>query len=337
MVGGLVHCISAPLVSYPFYLLVRRFPILKITQFLHRTLHLSIMSLRASHLLRVLRIAPRGVVASRTTISLLPASRFIQPLWAPRLFGTTTVPYKKKGRGAEKHQPAEEADIEAQLDLDVTGKNMKQVVSKCRETVQGLIGSLGRVDASALGALSELTSSAAGLCARHLWQGCETDTATRLCLCGCAGQCFDYHRVRRQCMCFLVSTDSQALKHIERGIYAAQLDLSPRIAPEEGEGVIVVQVPKPTGETRKQLALRCTKECDHAKMMLRNERHTAQKQLKHDLDHKVVDKNASQKDSKKVCGTETVHNAYIQLEDLTKQHTAQIDAILTDAHKRLLH
>ena len=71
--------------------------------------------------------------------------------------------------------------------------------------------------------------------------------------------------------------------------------------------------------------------------MLRNERHTAQKQLKHDLDHKVVDKNASQKDSKKVCGTETVHNAYIQLEDLTKQHTAQIDAILTDAHKRLLH
>lgn len=37
---------------------------------------------------------------------------------------------------------------------------------------------------------------------------------------------------------------TQSIKHIERGIYAAKLDLTPRLAPEEGEGVLVVPVPK---------------------------------------------------------------------------------------------
>lgn len=58
---------------------------------------------------------------------------------------------------------------------------------------------------------------------------------------------------------------------------------------------------RPTGETRKILLQKCIKECDHAKMMLRNVRQSAQKHMKHDSDNKILSKNEAQKESKKVC------------------------------------
>ena len=51
-------------------------------------------------------------------------------------------------------------------------------------------------------------------------------------------------------------------------------------------------------------------------------RQTAQKQLKHDLDAKVVSRNDAQKETKK-------------LEEITKQHTALIDKAAAEAQKQL--
>lgn len=68
---------------------------------------------------------------------------------------------------------------------------------------------------------------------------------------------------------------------------------------------------------------KCTHACDQAKQVLRNARQTAQKQLKHDLDNKVVSKTVFQKEQKK-------------LEEVMKRHTTQIERLAADAHKRLV-
>lgn len=67
---------------------------------------------------------------------------------------------------------------------------------------------------------------------------------------------------------------------------------------------------------------KCVQACEQAKVALRSARQTAQKQLKADLDNKVVSKTVMQKESKK-------------LEDLTKAHTAAVERLAGDAQKRL--
>lgn len=104
----------------------------------------------------------------------------------------------------------------------------------------------------------------------------------------------------RDNMLIVTAYDPDSVKHIERGIHGAQLGLAPRVVPEEGEGVIVVPVPRPTGETRQLVAGKCTKAAEAAQAAVRSVRQAAQKQLKHDLDAKVVSKSESQKDAKRV-------------------------------------
>ena len=110
--------------------------------------------------------------------------------------------------------------------------------------------------------------------------------------------------------------------------------MTPEPAPEEGEGVLYVHVPKATGETRKALVQKCVNECEHAKAAVRSARQAAQKRLKHDTDAKVLSKNESQKEAKKVCLRKATD---LKLEDITKKHTSQIDQVSADAHKRRLH
>ena len=86
--------------------------------------------------------------------------------------------------------------------------------------------------------------------------------------------------------------------------------------------MVLVPVPRPTGETRKKLAQTCAQAAEQVKIALRNVRQTAQKQLKHDLDAKVVSRNDAQKEGKK-------------LEEITKQHTALIDKAAAEAQKQL--
>lgn len=61
-----------------------------------------------------------------------------------------------------------------------------------------------------------------------------------------------------------------------------------------------MHVPKATGETRKLLVQKCVNECEHAKAAVRSARQAAQKRLKQDSDAKVLSKNESQKEAKKV-------------------------------------
>lgn len=105
-----------------------------------------IVGWRAARTVRLgfaMRILPLPFYAARMAMRqpLLPAA---QPL------STSCVLAKKKGgKHAEKtSHAAPPADVEPQLNLDDTAKHMSSSVARCRESVQALVGSLGRVDPS---------------------------------------------------------------------------------------------------------------------------------------------------------------------------------------------
>ncbi|KOS13240.1 ribosome recycling factor [Malassezia pachydermatis] len=239
-----------------------------------------------------------------STLSLkhaIPVTR-IQPIPLPRQVHSSLPLAKKKGKQADKAEAAAAAGVDPQLDLDAINKQMDTAVARCREHVQSLVASLGRLDASLLDDVRVAYGKGTKPTPLH-----------------------DYATVGvRDNVLVITAYEPESLKYIEKAIYAANKDLSPQHAPEEGEGVMIVHVPKATGETRKQLAQQCVKECDHAKAAVRTARQAAQKHMKHDMDHKILSKNESQKESKK-------------LEDMTKKHTALLDQLASDAQKRLLH
>ncbi|WFD25069.1 hypothetical protein MNAN1_000031 [Malassezia nana] len=194
---------------------------------------------------------------------------------------TTCVLAKKKGgKHAEKNSHAATAEeVEAQLDLDEIDKHMSSSVARCKESVQAFIGSLGRIDPSLL----DDVRVAAG-------KGAKPAPLNNYATVG-----------MRDNVLLVTAYDPSTLKHIEKAIYAANKDLTPEPAPEEGEGVLYVHVPKATGETRKVLVQKCVSECEHAKAAVRSARQAAQKRLKHDTDAKLLSKNESQKEAKRVC------------------------------------
>ncbi|WFD21382.1 hypothetical protein MEQU1_000030 [Malassezia equina] len=222
---------------------------------------------------------------------------------AQPLFTSCVLAKKKGGKHADKaSHAAAPAEVEPQLDLDETAKHMSSSVARCRESVQALVGSLGRVDPTLLDDVRVAAGKGAKPAPLHNFATVGV----------------------RDSVLLLTAYEPSTLKHIEKAIYAANKDLTPEPAPEEGEGVLYVHVPKATGETRKALVQKCVNECEHAKAAVRSARQAAQKRLKHDTDAKILSKNESQKEAKK-------------LEDITKKHTSQIDQVSADAHKRLLH
>ena len=79
----------------------------------------------------------------------MPPTRL--PASARAGFGTSPVALKKKARGGGAGgAPAPEPEGSGELDLDAMTKQMQQGVQKYKDTVQGHISSLGRVDASLL-------------------------------------------------------------------------------------------------------------------------------------------------------------------------------------------
>lgn len=79
----------------------------------------------------------------------MPPTRL--PASARAGFGTSPVALKKKAKGAGAGSaPTPEPEGSGELDLDAMTKQMQQGVQKYKDTVQGHISSLGRVDASLL-------------------------------------------------------------------------------------------------------------------------------------------------------------------------------------------
>ncbi|WFD36875.1 hypothetical protein MCUN1_003766 [Malassezia cuniculi] len=212
------------------------------------------------------RLAWRTVPRAATLAPLATqVPRIVLATTATRPLSVSAIAFKKKKGGAE---PAPAEPAEAQFDPDAIQQQMQVHADKCREAVHGIVASFGRVDASLLDPVRVSVGKGSKPSPLH-----------------------DYATVSvRDNMLLVTAYDPDSLKHIERAIHAAQLGVAPRVVPEEGEGVLVVPVPRPTGETRQLLANKCTKAGETAQAAVRNVRQTAQKHLKHDLDAKIVSK-----------------------------------------------
>lgn len=76
------------------------------------------------------------------------APRIVAPVGYRSLSVSAIALKKKKGSGGSE-PPAGAASQEAQFDPDAIAAQMRMHADKCREAVQGLVGSFGRVDACA--------------------------------------------------------------------------------------------------------------------------------------------------------------------------------------------
>ncbi|PWZ02966.1 ribosome recycling factor, partial [Testicularia cyperi] len=166
------------------------------------------------------------------------------------------------------------------FDLDSITANMRRAVERCRQTTSTLVGTFGRADPSILDNLR--IEGVAGTSGKHPLNEYATVGV-------------------RDGMLIVTAYDPDYVKAIEKAIYAADLGLSPQ-SPTSAEdaNVLRVAVPKPTSESRQQMVKDLTKICENARVSIRTARHQGMKQIKSDIDNKVVGKSEGDKETKKL-------------------------------------
>ncbi|EPQ32020.1 uncharacterized protein PFL1_00218 [Pseudozyma flocculosa PF-1] len=191
------------------------------------------------------------------------------------------------------------------FDFDALTENMKRAVERCRQTVSTLVGSLGRADPALLDSVKVEYPGTSG--------AAKTSHPLR-----------DFATVGVRDGSLIVNCfDADMVKHVERGIYAADLGLTPQTQAGEDENIIRVPIPKPTTETRQAMVKDVTRICENARVSIRSARHSAQKQIKSDIDRKVIGKSEGDKEMKSI-------------ETETKKHSAEVDALFEKTKKNLL-
>lgn len=197
---------------------------------------------------------------------------------------------------------------EEAFDFGTITQNMTRAVERCRTTASTLVGSFGRADPALLDNV-KVEYPGTGSSSRSLHPLREFATVG----------------VRDGAL-IVTAFDADMVKHIERAIYAADLGLTPQTQAHTNPGdenVLRVAVPQPTTESRQAMVKDLTRICEHARVSIRDARHRALKQIKSDIDRKVVGKNEGDKESKK-------------LEAETKKIGAQVDQLFEKMKQSLL-
>ncbi|CBQ67470.1 conserved hypothetical protein [Sporisorium reilianum SRZ2] len=188
------------------------------------------------------------------------------------------------------------------FDLDAIASHMSRAVERCRSTTSALVGSFGRADPSLLDNIKVEFASGTSKTLHPLREFATVGV--------------------RDSALIVTAFDADMLKHIERAIYTSQLNLTPQAQPGD-DSVLRVAVPQPTTESRQAMVKDLTRICENARVSIRDARHKAQKQIKSDVDRKVVGKSEGDKESKKV-------------EAETKKWTAQVDQLFEKMKQSLL-
>ncbi|GAA6060290.1 hypothetical protein JCM10212_002931 [Sporobolomyces blumeae] len=116
----------------------------------------------------------------------------------------------------------------------------------------------------------------------------------------------------------LVSCYEEAgVKPVTAAIYASPLNLTPQ---PSGATSIRVPVPRPDWDKRQQLVRDAQDLCEKARIAIRQVRMDGQKEIKKDLDGKIVGKEEARSENKR-------------LDDATKKKTAEVDKIFEEAKK----
>ncbi|GAC96650.1 potential mitochondrial ribosome recycling factor [Pseudozyma hubeiensis SY62] len=190
------------------------------------------------------------------------------------------------------------------FDFDAISSHMSRAVERCRSTTSTLVGSFGRADPALLDSIKvEYSSSSSDSKSLHPLREFATVGV-------------------RDGALIVTAFDADMIKHIERAIYTSNLNLTPQSQTGE-ENVLRVAVPQPTTESRQAMVKDLTRICENARVSIRDARHKAQKQIKSDIDRKVVGKNEGDKESKKI-------------EAETKKWSAQVDQLFEKMKQTLL-
>ncbi|CEQ39071.1 SPOSA6832_00585 [Sporobolomyces salmonicolor] len=114
--------------------------------------------------------------------------------------------------------------------------------------------------------------------------------------------------------------EEAGVKAVTAALYASPLNLTPQ--PTSATS-IRVPVPRPDWDKRQQLVRDAQALCEKARIAIRQVRTDGQKEIKADVDAKVVGKEEARTETKK-------------LDDATKKKTAEVDKIFEDAKKVLM-
>ncbi|SPO19724.1 uncharacterized protein UTRI_00115_B [Ustilago trichophora] len=194
------------------------------------------------------------------------------------------------------------------FDFAAISSHMSRAVERCRTTTSTLVGSFGRADPALLDSV-KVEYPGTGSAGKSLHPLREFATVG----------------VRDGAL-MVTAFDPEMVKHIERAIYSSNLNLTPQTQANQNPGdenLIRVAVPQPTTESRQAMVKDLTRICENARVSIRDARHKAQKQIKSDIDRKVVGKSEGEKESKKV-------------ETETKKFTTQVDQLFDKMKATLL-
>ncbi|GAA6012642.1 hypothetical protein JCM10207_009066 [Rhodosporidiobolus poonsookiae] len=114
--------------------------------------------------------------------------------------------------------------------------------------------------------------------------------------------------------------EEAGVKPVTAALYASPLNLTPQAS---GATSIRVPVPRPDWDKRQQLVRDAQNLCEKARIAVRQVRTDGQKEIKADVDNKVIGKEEGRSEGKK-------------LDDATKKKTAEVDKIFEDAKKVLM-
>lgn len=114
--------------------------------------------------------------------------------------------------------------------------------------------------------------------------------------------------------------EESSMKAVSAAIYASPLNLAPQ---PSGAATLRVPVPRPDLDKRQQYVRDAQALCEKARNTIRAHRIDGQKDIKRDVDDKVVGTSEARTEGKK-------------LDDATKKKTAEVDKIFEDVKKVLL-
>ncbi|KAK0536631.1 hypothetical protein OC835_001981 [Tilletia horrida] len=196
------------------------------------------------------------------------------------------------------------------FDLAQLGENMQRAVQRCRETVSSMVGMMGRPDPAILDSVRvPLATGNEGNKGEPIEKA--SHPLLELATVGV-----------RDGALWVTCYDPDTVKQVERGIYLAELGLTPQVIQTEDEAVVKIPIPRPTAETRAKLLKDIARICENARVSIRAARHQGQKDLAADQKNKIVGSEEARKEGKK-------------LDDETKQHTAAVDKLLEEMKNKV--
>ncbi|CEH11909.1 Ribosome recycling factor [Ceraceosorus bombacis] len=242
---------------------------------------------------------------------------------------------KRSASGRTEEDWNEVLDTEEAFDADQVRENMSRSVKRAKDTVAQMVGSFGRVDPGQYNGPGNRISfdSMWDVCASiadHIYRVYTIPALldpVRVPLSGTGNSKGEDYPLRevatvgvRDGALLVTCFDPEYVKAVERGIYMADLGLTPQQTGEEG--VLRIPVPQPNTESRQNLLKQISNICENARTSIRSARHIAQKKIRADEKNKVV-------------GTEIGRNDQKSLDETTKKFTAEVDTVFEQTKKKL--